>query len=67
MNFQTTILLISFGVAVILALIIIPILKKLKARPNRKRRWPTITLKKTRYTNNGGHNIYAINWHMYSW
>lgn len=39
MNFQTTILLISFGVAVILALIIIPILKKLKARPNRKRRW----------------------------
>ena len=30
MNFQTTILLISFAVAVVLALIIIPILKKVK-------------------------------------
>ena len=54
MNFQTTILLISFAVAVILALIIIPILKKIKVGQIEREDGPQSHLKKQGTPTMGG-------------
>lgn len=53
MSLQIKIVLISFMVSVLTALIILPILKRLKVRPNRKRMWTTYTPSKTRNSYNG--------------
>ncbi len=54
MNFQTTILLISFAVAVVLALIIIPILKKVKVGQIEREDGPQSHLKKQGTPTMGG-------------
>lgn len=54
MNFQTTILLISFAVAVVLALIIIPILKKVKVGQIEREDGPKSHLKKQGTPTMGG-------------
>ena len=54
MNFQTTILLISFAVAVVLALIIIPILKKIKVGQIEREDGPQSHLKKQGTPTMGG-------------
>lgn len=53
MEFQTKIILLSLVFSCIIALIVIPILKKIKSRTIRKKRGTTITFKKTRNTYNG--------------
>ena len=54
MNFQTTILLISFAVAVVLALIIIPTLKKIKVGQIEREDGPQSHLKKQGTPTMGG-------------
>lgn len=56
MDSQIKILLTSFIISVIVALIILPILKKLKVRTNRKRIWTKNTFDKTRNSYNGRNN-----------
>lgn len=53
MSLQVKIVLISFMVSVLTALIVLPILKRLKVRSNRKRVWTTYPPSKTRNSYNG--------------
>ena len=55
MNYETINILVSFATTIILALVIIPILK---------RRWAKESFKKARNTDNGRANIHVINNNM---
>lgn len=62
MDSQIKILLTSFIISVITALIVLPILKKLKVRSNRKRIWTKNTFDKARNSYNGrNNNCYNFN------
>lgn len=53
MSLQVKIVLISFMISVLTALIVLPILKRLKVRTDRKRVWTTYPPSKTRDSYNG--------------
>jgi len=62
MESEIKIVLTSFIISIIVALFVLPALKKLKVRTNRKRIWAKITSDKARNSYYGGNNnSYNIN------
>lgn len=68
MESEIKIVLTSFIISIIVALFVLPALKKFKVRPNRKRIWAKITFDKTRNSYYGRNNNcnYFNYWILYN-